>query len=49
MNDKEKFRAETAARVMCVMLGPGYGAMPVESLIKRAIEYTDELIKALEK
>ena len=47
--DWEKFRAETAARVMCIELGPGWGSMPKETLVARAISYADELIKQLKE
>ena len=47
--DWEKFRAETAAHVMCTELGPGWGSMQKEKLVAQAIEYADELIKQLKE
>lgn len=47
--DWEKFRAETAARVMCTELGPGWSSMPKEKLVAQAISYADELIKQLKE
>lgn len=47
--DWEKFRAETAAQVLCIELGPGWGSMPKEKAVRQAIEYADELIKQLKK
>ena len=45
--DWEKFRAETAARCLAVIIGPGYGSMPKETAARHAVEYADELIKQL--
>lgn len=34
--DWEKFRAETAAQVLCIELGPGWGSMPKEKAVRQA-------------
>jgi hypothetical protein len=45
--DEKQFFAETAARILCVLLGPSWGSMTKEKAAKKAIEYTDELITQL--
>jgi hypothetical protein len=45
--DEKQFFAETAARLLCVFLGPSWGAMTKEAAAKKAIEYTDEFVTQL--
>lgn len=47
--DWEKFRAETAARILGVLLGPSWGSIGSEKAIQMAIAYADELIEQLKK
>ena len=47
--DWEKFRAETAARILGVLLGPSWAVVDRKKAVKMAIEYADELIEQLKK
>lgn len=47
--DWEKFRAETAAKMLCVISGPAGSYMGMENAVGLAIDYADELIKQLNK